>query len=73
MPISRAGKNALDFHLSFYMGCTTSRNQQAQLVVVFNDTGYRPVLEHAVAMGFVVSQIGHPRTLGTAAPKLAAR
>ena len=28
VPISKTGKNALDFHLSFYMGYIASRNQQ---------------------------------------------
>ena len=31
VPISKTGKNALDFHLSFYMGYIASRNQQAKL------------------------------------------
>ena len=61
VPISKTGKNALDFHLSFYMGYITSRNQEASIVVVANDTGYEPVLEHAKAMGFAVRQHGHSR------------
>lgn len=73
VPISRTGKNALDFHLSFYMGYITSRNQAARIVVVSNDTGYRPVLEHAEAMGFAVSQVAHPRKSTTAPQKPAAR
>lgn len=56
VPISKTGKNALDFHLSFYMGYITSRNQDASIVVISNDTGYGPVLEHAKSMGFSVRQ-----------------
>ena len=66
VPISKTGKNALDFHLSFYMGYIASRNQDASIVVVANDTGYEPVLEHAKAMGFVVRQHGHSRTSAAA-------
>ena len=61
VPISKTGKNALDFHLSFYMGYIASRNQEASIVVVANDTGYQPMLEHAKAMGFAVRQHGHVR------------
>jgi NTP pyrophosphatase (non-canonical NTP hydrolase) len=59
VPISRTGKNALDFHLSFYMGYIASRNQASTIVVVANDKGYDPMLEHAKAMGFAVRQQGH--------------
>ena len=43
VPNSKTGKNALDFHLSFYMGYIASRNQQAKFVVVANDKGYEPM------------------------------
>ena len=59
VPISKTGKNALDFHLSFYMGYIASRNQAAAMVVVANDKGYEPVLEHARSMGFRARQVGH--------------
>jgi NTP pyrophosphatase (non-canonical NTP hydrolase) len=61
VPISETGKNALDFHLSFYMGYIASRHQQAKFVVVANDKGYEPMLEHAKALGFAVRQQGHAR------------
>ncbi len=54
VPISKTGKNALDFHLSFYMGYIASRNPDSKMVVVANDKGYEPMLEHAKAMGFAV-------------------
>ncbi len=59
VPISKTGKNALDFHLSFYMGYIASRNQASAMVVVANDKGYEPMLEHARSMGFVARQVGH--------------
>jgi NTP pyrophosphatase (non-canonical NTP hydrolase) len=59
VPISKTGKNALDFHLSFYMGYIASRNQASTMVVVANDKGYEPMLEHARSMGFVARQVGH--------------
>jgi len=59
VPISKTGKNALDFHLSFYMGYIASRKQASAMVVVANDKGYEPMLEHARSMGFAVRQVGH--------------
>ena len=69
VPISKTGKNALDFHLSFYMGYIASRNQQAKIVVVANDKGYEPMLEHAKAMGFAVRQHSHARATERVAEK----
>ena len=58
VPIARAGKNALDFHLSFYMGYIAARSPQANFVVISNDKGYLPMLEHAQSLGFSAGQIG---------------
>ncbi len=58
VPIARSGKNALDFHLSFYMGYIASRHPEASFVVISNDKGYGPMLEHAASLGFAASQIG---------------
>lgn len=59
VPISKTGKNALDFHLSFYMGYIASRIPESPMVVVANDKGYEPMLEHAKAMGFAVRRQSH--------------
>ena len=58
VPIVRPGKNALDFHLSFYMGYITSRNPDARIVVISNDQGYGPMLGHAQDLGFAARQVG---------------
>lgn len=58
VPISRTGNNALDFHLSYYVGYISSRNPNARFVVISNDKGYGPMLEHAKELGFAASQIG---------------
>ena len=61
--IARSGKNALDFHLSFYMGYIASRHPDARFVVVSNDKGYGPMLEHAEELGFSARQaeFGSPK------------
>ena len=70
--IARSGKNALDFHLSFYMGYIASRHPDARFVVVSNDKGYGPMLEHAEELGFSARQaaFGAPKP---AAKKAAAK
>lgn len=58
VPIARSGKNALDFHLSFYIGYIASRYPDAHCVVISNDLGYGPMLEHAVLLGFNARRMG---------------
>ena len=71
VPISKTGKNSLDFHLSFYMGYIASRNQASAMVVVANDKGYEPMLEHARLMGFAARQVGHGQIKPAASAKAA--
>jgi NTP pyrophosphatase (non-canonical NTP hydrolase) len=66
---SRPGRNALDMHLSFYLGHIAARYPEARFVVVSNDQDYLPVLEHAVERGFAARLIG----FDAAAAKVAAR
>lgn len=77
VPISKTGKNALDFHLSFYMGYIASKNPGSAMVVIANDKGYEPMLEHARAMGFAVRRLTHgeakPAAKKIAAKKVAAK
>jgi NTP pyrophosphatase (non-canonical NTP hydrolase) len=77
VPISQTGKNALDFHLSFYMGYIASRNPESPMVVFANDKGYEPMLEHAKARGFVVRRQPHgevkPPAKKSAAKKVAVK
>nr|WP_242478615.1 PIN domain-containing protein [Rubrivivax gelatinosus] len=77
VPISRPGKNALDFHLSFYLGYIASRNPGSPIVVVANDKGYEPMIEHARGMGFAVQRLAHgqvkPAVANAEAPSPAAK
>lgn len=66
VPISKTGKNALDFHLSFYMGYIASKNPGSVMVVIANDKGYEPMLEHARAMGFAVRRLAHGKVKSAA-------
>lgn len=52
VPRSGAGKNALDFQLTYYVGYIAARQSGATFVIVSNDQGYDPMLEHARELGF---------------------
>ena len=56
VPIARPGKNALDFHLSYYIGYITARQPSATFIVISNDKGYDPMLEHSRDLGFLTTR-----------------
>lgn len=58
VPHSGKGKNALDFHLSFYLGYVAAKHPDAELVVVANDKGYDSMIDHAKALGFTAKRVG---------------
>ncbi len=62
VPLTRTGKNALDFHLTFYIGYIAARHPDACFVVVSNDQGYAPMIAHACELGFDVQQVTFART-----------
>ena len=55
--IARTGKNALDFHLTLYIGYIAARDPAAHFVVISNDKGYGPMLDHAKDLGFAAEQV----------------
>ena len=59
VPRSGKGKNALDFHLSFYLGYVAAKHPLAELVVVANDKGYDPMIAHARLLGFTAKRVGY--------------
>lgn len=57
VPSVQAGKNSLDFQLSFYCGYLASKKGR-RLVVVANDLGYEPMINHARLLGFDAVRLG---------------
>jgi len=57
VPHSGKGKNALDFHLSFYLGYVAAKHPAAHLVVVANDKGYDSMIGHAKVLGFTARRV----------------
>lgn len=71
VPHSGRGKNALDFHLSFYLGYVAARHPEVSMLVVANDKGYDSMIEHAKLLGFTVLRIGFKAKKVPAAKKAA--
>ncbi len=69
VPHSGKGKNALDFHLSFYLGYVAAKHPEASLMVVANDKGYDSMIGHAKLLGFTASRVGFKAKQVTAATK----
>ena len=71
VPHSGKGKNALDFHLSFYLGYVAAKHPEATLLVVANDKGYDSMLAHAKLLGFTATRMGFKAKAAPAAKKAA--
>ena len=44
--ITGSGRNALDFHIAFYLGALTERDPKASFHVISKDTGYDQLIRH---------------------------
>jgi hypothetical protein len=71
VPHSGKGKNALDFHLSFYLGYVAAKHPNATLLVVANDKGYDSMLAHAKLLGFTATRMGFKAKKAPASKKAA--
>jgi len=45
------GKNALDFHISYYIGRLAAETPDASFYVISKDTGFDPLIKHLKAQG----------------------
>jgi hypothetical protein len=52
--IEGQGKNALDFHIAFYLGEYLARSPQSPCVILSRDKGFDPLIKHLVRRGFAV-------------------
>ncbi|HEY0767533.1 MAG TPA: PIN domain-containing protein [Steroidobacteraceae bacterium] len=52
--IEGQGKNALDFHIAFYLGEYLARSPQTPCVIFSRDKGFDPLIKHLVKRGFAV-------------------
>ena len=52
--IEGQGKNALDFHIAFYLGEYLARAPDTACVILSKDKGFDPLVRHLVRRGFAV-------------------
>ncbi|MBK1618483.1 hypothetical protein CKO42_08535 [Lamprobacter modestohalophilus] len=55
--IERAGKNALDFHLAFYLGELAAADPQARYRILSKDSGFDSLIAHLQARGLDVERL----------------
>lgn len=44
--VEGSGTNALDFHIAYYMGVITQKDQGAYFHIISKDTGFDPLIKH---------------------------
>ena len=52
--MSGNGKNALDFHIAYYVGELAAKEPKAQFHIISRDTGFDPLIKHLKSKGVVV-------------------
>jgi len=73
--IEGQGKNALDFHIAFYLGEYLARSPEIPCVILSKDKGFDPLIKHLVRRGFAVRRANSiaealgSRALPAAAPR----
>ena len=52
--IEGQGKNALDFHIAYYMGEYLTRSPGSPCIILSKDKGFDPLVKHLLGRGFAV-------------------
>lgn len=58
-----SGKNALDFHLAFYLGELFANDPKGAYYFVPKDTGFDPLVAHVKALGGTITRVGDLKML----------
>ena len=61
-------KNALDFHLTYYLGRLAAQHPADDFHVLSKDKGYDPLIEHLRARGAAVRRLEHAPSFPSARP-----
>ena len=64
------GRNALDFHIAYYLGKGFCESPKAEFVILSNDKGFDPLVRHLVARGFKCRRDGQARSAAVLKPRL---
>ena len=57
VPVEKQGKNAVDFHIAYYVGEIACREGEAKFFIVSKDTGFDPLVEHLKIRGIRVRRV----------------
>lgn len=60
--VQNVGKNALDFHIAFYVGTLCAAEPASQFLIISKDTGYDPLLCHLRSKGIHATRSGAAAT-----------
>ncbi|SKA15855.1 PIN domain-containing protein [Novilysobacter spongiicola] len=55
--IAGNGKNALDFHIAFYIGCLAHEHPGARFTIVSKDGGFDPLVKHLGTLGIACKRV----------------
>lgn len=58
--IEGRGPNALDFHISFYVGMLVNGDRTSVITIISGDKGFDPLLAHLSRMGVSAKRIAPP-------------
>lgn len=68
--VATPGKNALDFHLAYYLGELVNQNPNGTYWIVSKDSGFDPLIAHLQARGLAVDRVAGPLLKMVAEPSL---
>lgn len=54
--VSGSGKNALDFHIAFYIGQLVEKDPKAFFHIISKDSGFDPLIAHLKDKGLLVAR-----------------
>ena len=69
--ITGSGKDALDFHIAFYIGRLSSEHAGASFTIVSRDTGFDPLVKHLAKLGIGCRRVAAIDAITPSGPPLA--
>src|SRR5688500_15123033 len=69
--ITGSGKDALDFHIAFYIGRLSSEYPDASFTIVSRDTGFDPLVKHLAKLGIGCRRVAAIDAITPSGPPLA--
>ena len=56
IPLETAGRNALDFHIAYYIGTLSARDPSSVFHIISKDSGFDPLILHLKGKGIAVDR-----------------